>query len=76
MCIICNCGDDGDSFLTAFLNSQRAMRNAQDWMRRCSTHAVDAESRKRYDATHKRMVKLMREWNALEEFRENHVVQP
>lgn len=40
-------------------------------MLKCSQTAPDPAVRKRYDATYKRMVRLMRDWNALEESREN-----
>ncbi len=65
MCIICRCGDDGNRALDAFALSRTAMQRAAVAMKICS--ATDPG----YDATHKKMVKLMREWNRLEESRES-----
>lgn len=72
MCIICNCSDDGDEFLLAFLKAQRAMKEAKDAMLKCSKSSVDKTAAKQYDRVHKEMVRLIKEWNRLEEKREQH----
>jgi hypothetical protein len=66
MCILCNCGFDGpaDEFLGAFEASRRIMKRATEEMGRCAR--ID----RRYDKTHKRMVRLMRDWNRIEQERE------
>lgn len=78
MCIICNMGSDhtashiASSFLAAYGESQLHMASAAAFMLKCSQLAVDAEDRKRYDAIHKQIVRLQREWNKLEHLREGH----
>lgn len=71
MCIICNCGDTGDEFLIAFEGVKHEMKRAKDLILKCSQVAVDAESRRQYDATHKAITRMIHDWNRLEEFREN-----
>ncbi len=76
MCIICEMDDmvsieTAGKFLTAFDKSRGEMRQSAELMLECAKSAVADDTRKRYDRTHKRMVKLMREWNQLEEFREH-----
>lgn len=75
MCIVCNCDGPSDTtgsdFLTTFDNSRRAMSATADAMLKCSQVAFTPEAQQRYDRTHKKMVKLIREWNKLEELREN-----
>ena len=67
MCIICNCGADGENFLASFSLSRDAMKKAKDEMMKCSS--VD----RRYDAIHKKMVRLIKEWNSIEQERENMI---
>lgn len=72
MCIICNCdGDVGFDFLVAFYESQSSMKKAAAAMKAASRAAKLPEDRKRYDQVHKRMVKLLREWNSIEHMRED-----
>lgn len=71
MCIVCNCGDTGGEFLCEFARAQAAMKSAAQKMLECSKVATTPEQRWRYDATYKRMVKLIRQWNGLEQFRES-----
>ena len=71
MCIICNCGDDGDNFLWEYQLSRDAMNKAKEAMLKCMSAARQKNPKSRkYDATHKAMVRLIREWNRLEETRE------
>jgi len=71
MCIICNCGDTGDRFLSEHYAAKLAIEKAKLTMLGCSKVATTPEARKRYDSTHKAMAKLLRDWNRLEELREN-----
>lgn len=76
MCIICNMDDykadvAGD-FLNAFDRSREEMKKACDAMLAVSRAAVTPELKKHYRMFHKQMVRQMREWNRLEEKRENH----
>jgi len=77
MCIICNCGDDGDDFLMHFSAVKQHMRLAAEAMLRCSKlgnkyfqpgHA--SRNRQRYDQIHKKIVKMRKEWNKIEHERE------
>ena len=72
MCIICNCDETGEAFLIAFEGARTNMQAARDHMLECSRVAIDQDVRKQYDATHKQMVRLIREWNSLEQQREQH----
>jgi len=60
-----------DDFLREFEVARKAMRRAAAQMLACSKLAVVPEARVRYDAAHKQMVRLIREWNKLEETREH-----
>lgn len=71
MCIICNCGDDGDEFLSAFASARIEMKRAKEAMLKCSQVATTTSDRAKYDTTHKAMARLIREWNRLEESRES-----
>jgi hypothetical protein len=75
MCIICNMPDFKDdiasTFLEAFERSCREMKAAAAAMLECSKVANTPEAKARYDATHKEMVRQIREWNKLEEKREH-----
>jgi uncharacterized coiled-coil DUF342 family protein len=71
MCIICNCGDDGDEFLTAHSRTSGAMQEAKDAMLKCSQTATDPAVRKRYDAMHKKITRMLRDWNRIEQERES-----
>ncbi len=75
MCIICNMPDfkhePADRFLSTFEMSRRSMKAAAEAMLECSKVANTPEARKRYDATYKKMVRQIREWNKLEEKREH-----
>lgn len=76
MCIICNCGDnhkEADIFLGSFERARNAMRRAVDAMKVVSTVATTKDDRKRYDRTHKKMVRILRDWNRIEQEREAHI---
>jgi transcription elongation factor Elf1 len=85
MCIICNVtiGSDvsaimhnveaASAFLNAYEDSRHAMKAAASAMLAVSKiKELDQypETRKRYDAIHKDMMRQIREWNKLEEKRE------
>jgi len=74
MCIICNMPDfkDGvaDDFLSKFSVASQAMTAAATAMLECAKIANTPEARSRYDATHKKMVQMVRDWNRLEQERE------
>lgn len=73
MCIICNCepmSEEPEIFLIKFEQSRQAMTQATLAMLAVSKMAATPEARARYDRTHKAMVRLQREWNALESARE------
>lgn len=74
MCIICNLGfaniGTAEGFLSAFDRSRGAMKAAADGMLGCADAAQTDADRKRYKRIHKQMVRLMREWNSLEQKRE------
>lgn len=72
MCIICECADAGESFLDAYDTTRRYLKRATQLMLDCSKVAVTPEARKAYDATHKRMRRLMRDLNRIEHTRELH----
>jgi hypothetical protein len=78
MCIVCNCGDFGGEFVCAFTAAQSYMKAAADAMLKCSQVAIrldkqpDYEQRRQYDAAHKQIVRVMREWNKIEHQREHH----
>ncbi|MDE2103232.1 MAG: hypothetical protein KGL39_38655 [Patescibacteria group bacterium] len=71
MCIICKCNgvnpndpEPGSDFLSAFYDVQRAIETAKAAMHRCAK--VDRS----YDASHKAIVRMQRDWNRLEHYRE------
>lgn len=79
MCIICNASAGKDSevtvdianeFLHHFHASQQAMQKAASRMLALSQFVGMPEDRKRYDRTHKQMVRLLKEWNSIEHQRE------
>jgi hypothetical protein len=73
MCIICNTppyNTEADSFLTHYSRSRSAMKASALLLKQCSAIALTPEVRKQYDKTHKKMVRLIREWNKLEQMRE------
>lgn len=71
MCIICNVtigqetSELGSEFLNDFETARKAMSKAALTMARC------AQIDKRYDRTHKKMIKILRAWNKLEQSREH-----
>ena len=68
MCIVCNVGYElADPCLEWHGKAREAMRKAAD-----AFLAASAADR-RYDSTHKAMVRLIREWNRLEQTREHAV---
>jgi hypothetical protein len=72
MCIICNAktSDFAVEFLSQFDRSRSAMQSAATAMLECSRNAATPDSKKRYDMTHKAMMRLIRDWNRLEQVRE------
>lgn len=76
MCIICNCGDTGDEFLSEFARAQASMKSATARMLECSKVAATPLQRKGYDAAHKKMVRLSAEWNQIEQEREHARTSP
>ena len=69
-CIVCNCDNMGLDFLSEFSKAQNNMRLASRLMFACSKVAEDEETKKRYDKAHKKMVKIIKEWNKIEHERE------
>lgn len=76
MCLICNVTntEDGVQFLDHFAAASRSMRAATYSMYACATTAKTAEARHRYGVIHRRMVRLVREWNRLDHDREQRPV--
>jgi len=77
MCIICN-SETGDTFLNEFSIASAAIERAKNAMLECSKNAVgefagvsDAEMRARYDKIHKKIARMLREWNSIEHEREH-----
>lgn len=73
MCIICNMKgreDVAEEFLSAYMTAQVAMKKAKHAMFICSEEAVTPEARVSYDAAHKAIVRLVNEWNKIEQRRE------
>lgn len=77
MCIICNCGNTGDEFLSEFIAARSALERASALMLECSKTATRPtnndpffEARAKYDSIHKKMVKILRDWNRIEHERE------
>jgi len=78
MCIICNMTDiDGvfvaDSYLSEHSHAGASMKKAATRMLEVSKIAGTPEQRKRYDRTHKQMVRLLRAWNQIEHDREREL---
>lgn len=78
MCIICDMTKKGgvdaaNEFLTQFSNAQNCMQRATIAMLEVR-HNANSEDRKRYDRTHKKMVRLLREWNRIEHERGVHTI--
>lgn len=72
MCIICNTTDPHSAvdFLTTFSQASGCMKKATAAMLETARSAPNPEHRRAYDRAHKRMVRLMREWNQIEHERE------
>lgn len=73
MCIICNAGEDAleaHVYLHEHDMARRAMKKAAAAMLAVSKSAPDAADRKRYDRTHKKLVRILRDWNSIEHGRE------
>jgi hypothetical protein len=71
MRIICNCGDDGEAFYMGHYRASVAIGKAKDAMLKCSQTAKDEAARRRYDAMHKKIARMLRDWNRIEQEREN-----
>lgn len=69
-CIVCNCDDVGLEFLDKFSEVQKKMKEASVSMLQCSKVAKDIGTRRRYDKVHKKMVKILKDWNKIEHERE------
>ncbi len=75
MCILCNMGHDdnalkeADEFLCAFAIASQKMKLA---VKQMETVAIvcPPKYRSQYDAAHKTMVRILREWNRIENLRE------
>ena len=76
MCILCNMGQDksawaeADKFLGNFADASRAMRQAVEQMR-VVVGVCPSGHMSQYDAAHKAMVRILRDWNRVEETREH-----
>lgn len=76
MCIVCNCTTSeasfwqADKFLSDYRKAQEAMRAATEAMLAVSQLDIAPEHRERYDRTHKQMLRVMRDWNKIEQMRE------
>jgi phage terminase large subunit-like protein len=76
MCIICNVHTEHnaqsqvDHFLRSFSNAGTAMQSAAKAMHDILPEVIKPEDRQRYDGIHKKMVKIIKEWNNLEHERE------
>lgn len=76
MCIICNAGDSlecldlANAYLSWFSSSSFYMRQVENHMLAISQKFPDEADRKRYAAFHKRLVRMRRAWNRLEQERE------
>ncbi len=71
MCMICNMpdrksADDASAFLAEFIKASASMDRAAKLMKKCHSHS----KHKPYDTVHKKMVKLIKDWNRLEHQRE------
>jgi hypothetical protein len=72
MCIVCECGEVGLDFLSKFEKSRYEMKEAKAAMLKCVESTADKEVKKCYSVIHKKMVKLLKEWNRLEELRSHN----
>jgi hypothetical protein len=74
MCIICNVDEntthEAIGFLHHYGRAQAEMKRAADSLLSVSKTVSDQEIARQYDRTHKRMVRILREWNSLEHSRE------
>jgi len=70
MCIVCNCNSIGLTFLSRFSEAQQRMKDASELMLSCSRVAKDKETKKRYDKAHKKMVRIIKDWNKIEHERD------
>lgn len=70
MCIVCKCGDAGEEFLFEFAKAQSSMKSAGTAMLRCAESAKEVNAKRQYSMIHKKMVRILREWNAIEHERE------
>ena len=71
MCIVCNCDNKGIEFLDHFSQAKKKMKEASVLMLECSKVAKDIEAKKRYDKAHKKIVRIIKDWNKIEHEREN-----
>lgn len=68
MCIICN-GEDqrggelASNYLSSFRDSGRQMRKAIDDLAAFRNHLTDRDTIAQYDAHHKRLTRMLRDWN-------------
>lgn len=69
MCIICNCNEKGDEFLMDHFSARVAMKKAIKSMEAC----YDVSNMKKYRKAQYKMVRILREWNRIEENREEVV---
>jgi MoxR-like ATPase len=63
---------EADRFLATFRTAGNYMRDASKQLLIVAGLATDPKVSKRYRSLQKKMVKLTREWNRLEELREAH----
>lgn len=71
MCIFCNVGYDADKFLTPYHRARMQMREAIVGMEAVIRAAPDRAVQGRYKRAHHKMVRLLRDWNRIEQEREN-----
>lgn len=73
MCMICNLPHNEEvasDFLTKFDRARIAMKAATEAMAKARDAAPDSITRDFYDATHKKLVRIGRDWNRTEHTRE------
>lgn len=71
MCIICNCDDAGDEFLSHFVRARMEMRLAAESMQEClRTPLLTEDELKLYKRAHHKMRRLIKDWNRIEQERE------
>jgi hypothetical protein len=79
VCIICNMGHNensiyqADRFLAMFRTAGNYMRDAGNQLLVVADLATDPKVGRRYRSLQKKMAKLTKEWNRLEQIREAHV---